>query len=321
MTALVAGQVLTRPLSRGEEHRFGLALSAGEYAAVKVETQDIDVTVQISGTAETAVTGFQDDTGTSGYVLAELVAGSNGTYTLAVRPSPGAAPSGSYAIRVANRREATDADRSMQDVYAARTAALRFQIEGKLAEASPLLERALATVEAVRGPDDLQVAAVAAQLAEVYLLLPDRAKSDSLLRRALHIREKALGAGHPASAFIRARLAIVLQQAGELAKAQALLSPALVVIEDALGPNHPWVVRCLVTLGNLRVAVGDLDQAEQINRRALAILEATAETNGASYLGLLNNLAVISPPEKGLRTRGGTLQPRSGDVRAAARPG
>ena len=168
----------TRPLNRGEEHRFGLALSAGEYATVAVETQDIDVTVQISGTAETAERGFQDDTGTSGHVVAELVAGSNGTYTLAVRPSPGTAASGSYSIRVANRRQATDADRSMQDVHAARSAALPFQIDGKLAEASPLLERALTIAEGVRGPDDLQVAAVAAQLAEVYLLLPDRTKSD-----------------------------------------------------------------------------------------------------------------------------------------------
>lgn len=298
MAALAPGQIVERRLNRGEEHRFGLALGAGEYATVAVEPQGIDVTVQVSGTEGTALGGFQDDTGTTGRVEAELVADSTGTYTLAVRPSPGTVASGSYSIRVVKRRRATDADRAMQDVHAARSAALPLQTRGRLTDARPLLERALTIAEGVRGPDDLQVAAVAAQLAEVYLLLPDRTKADVLFRRALGIREKTLGAEHPAAAFIRARLAIVYQQGGQVAKAQEVLSSALAVIEGRLGPTHPWVVRCLVTLGNLRVAAGDLDRADEINRRALVILEGTGEHDSATYLGLLNNLAVIYRQKK-----------------------
>jgi CHAT domain-containing protein/Tfp pilus assembly protein PilF len=272
-------------------------LSAGEYALVFVEQQDTSVIVEAAGTDGQATAEFQDELGNRGQVQIELVADRAGTYTLAVRLSSGAAP-GSYAIRLANRRKATDADRTMQEVYTARTSALRLQTAGRLADAWPQLERVLTIAETLRGPDDLQVAAVGAQLAEVYLLLPDPAQSESLLRRVLSIREKALGAGHPAAAFIRARLAIVYYQAGQVAKAQELLLPALSVIEKSLGPSHPWVVRCLVTLANLRVTVGDLDQAEQINRRALAILDATDDHDSATYLGVLNNLGVIHRQKK-----------------------
>jgi CHAT domain-containing protein/Tfp pilus assembly protein PilF len=298
VTALAADRVIERRLNRGEEHRYGLALGAGDYASVTVGQHDIDLIVQVSAPDGSALAGFQDETATRGQVQADVVADTRGTYTFTVKPSPGTAASGAYAIRVATRRAATEADRSLQEIATARTAALRFQTEGRPAEARPLLERAMAIAESVRGPDDVRVAAVAAQLAEVYLLLPDRAKSESLFRRALAIREKTDGAGHPVTAFLRARLAIVYYQAGQVARAQDLLLPALAVIEDTLGPTHPWVVRCLVTLGNLRVAAGDLDRAEQTDRRALAILEATGEDDSASYLGLLNNLAVIYRQKK-----------------------
>ena len=297
LTTLAADHVVDRRLKRGEDHRYTLGLSAGDYASAIVES-DIDVTVQVFGMDGTTLGAFQDDLGTRRRVEAGIVADRDGAYTIAVKPSPGSVAAGSYAIRVTDRREAADGDRSMQEVHGARASALRLQAESRLGDARTLLERALTIAERVRGPDDLQVAAVAAQLAEVCLLLPDRAASERLFRRALSIREKALGPDHAATAYVRARLAIAYSQAGQVAKAQELLSAALAVIERDLGPMHPWVVRCLVTLGTLRVTLGDLDQAGQINRRALAILEATDERSGTAYLGLLNNLAVIARQKK-----------------------
>ena len=45
-TALDSGQPIERRLARGEEHRYQLTLTSGEFASIIVEQRGIDVTVQ-----------------------------------------------------------------------------------------------------------------------------------------------------------------------------------------------------------------------------------------------------------------------------------
>jgi len=293
-TPLELDRRIERHIARGEQHRYQLAMIAGELVRVIVEQRGIDVAVQVRDPDDDTIADIQREVRPHGEEQVDLVAETDGVYTLAIKPADGARAAGAYAIHADSRRAATGADRSMQDAEKARTAAARLEKAGRFEQARVLLERALTVTETVRGPDDVQVGAVAAQLAGVYRRLADGLTSESLYRRAIAIMDRTLGAGHPADALARSQLAILYQRQGERRKAEVLLLQSLDVIENTLGQEHPWFVSCLAALGNLRDDEGDLDQEEEIVQRALAITEQIGETNSVQYADLLNNLGEVA---------------------------
>ena len=287
------GPLVERQLTRGEEHRYRLALTTGEYAAVVVEQRGIDVIAQVRGADGSAIASFDDNPGSRGQEQVGVVADTDGTYSLAIAAAPGIVASGSYSIRVVTRRVATGADRSMQESRRLRTTAARLEAEGRFDEARLSLERALTITEAVRGPDDLQAGAVAAELAGVYRRLADGGSSESLYQRAIAIMDRTLGAEDPTTARTRSQLAALYQREGKRREAEPLLRQALDVIEKTLGTEHPWFVSCLATQGNLLDGAGDLDEEETTVRRALSILEKIDDTDSVQYAALLNNLGEV----------------------------
>ncbi len=292
-TTLDADTTIERQLARGEEHRYALALTAGAYARVIVEQRGIDVVVQTGAADGSVIAEFQDEIGSRGEEQVDVVAATDGRHVFVVKAGPGSVVPGTYAIRVATRRAATDADRAMQESHRLRTAAARLDIEGRFDDARVSLERALTITEALSGPDDVHVAAVADQLARAYRRLSDGAKSESLFRRAIAIMDRTLGPGHPSTALVRSHLAALFERQGERRKAEMLLQQALDVIEKTLGTEHPSFVSCLLTLGNLRDGAGDLEDEEAIVQRALAISEKIDDTNSVQYAELLNNLGEV----------------------------
>jgi CHAT domain-containing protein/Tfp pilus assembly protein PilF len=293
VTSLEPGTVLERDLNRREEHRYQLLLAAGEWASVIIEQQGIDVAVQVRGADDSVMVEVDDEVRSRGLEQVDVVAGHSGPYTVTVKPARGIIVPGRYAIRVVSRRPATDADRAMEEARRLRTAAARLYETDKAEESQPLLERALTLAEGVRGRDDAQVAAVVAELAAVYLDLPDFARAESLYQRALAITEKTLGPEHPRTALVRLRLAGVYQLSGQRPKAEALLRPSLEIIEKTLGTDHLWFVSGLRVLAALRSEAGDLDQVQEILARELAILEKIEYTESIVYAGVLNNLGDV----------------------------
>ena len=286
-------QPLERSLGPRDEHLYRITLKKGAGASAIVEQRGIDVIVRLRGSRGQSIADFQDDVRPRGIERVDIVADEDGDYTLAITPATGTIASGWYSVRLSEPRVATDNDRSMLEARQLRTSALRLQDQGRFVDARAMLERALAITERVHGREDGQVAAVAAQLAALYLLVPDNAKAEEYSRHALAIMDKTIGADQPAPALVRARLALVYQRTGQRSKAEPLLRAALTVIENTLGPEHPWVVRCLVTLGTLRDEAGDLNEAESVDRRALAIMDAIGEHDSLTYAGVLNNLASV----------------------------
>jgi CHAT domain-containing protein len=290
---LEPGAPIERALARGEEHRYRLALTTGQLASVIVEQQGIDVTVQLHAADGTALGDVDDEPRQRGRELVDVAPSSAGTYTIAIKANPGVLTPGSYAIQNSGVRAATDADRAMQDARAMRTNAERLYAQQNTEAAQSLLERALTIVEDARGPEDQQVARVAAELAAVCVDIPDLVRAVGLYERALTIMDRTLGAGHPTTAFVRARLARAHQRAGQRPHAEAMLRTALEALEQTLGPDHVWFVRSLGTLAALRHDAGDLDQAEEVVRRQIAILEKIEYTEDTLYASLLNNLGDI----------------------------
>jgi CHAT domain-containing protein/Tfp pilus assembly protein PilF len=290
--SLESSASLERLLTPREEHRYRLALRPGEAARVIVAQRGIDVTVQVR-VAERDVVSLDDDGRLGGEERLDVVADAAATYIVVITAAPSAVRAGSYAIGMASRGTATDADRVMQELLTLRTNAARLYEEEQNDEARALLERALILAERTPGADEQQAARVAAELAAVYLNLVDTARAEALYQRALAIMDRTFGTSHPTTAFTRSRLARVYLLSGQRLQAEALIEPALETIEKTLGPEHLWFVRCLGTLSALRHDAGDLEQAEQIVRRQVTILERIGHTDSMLYAGMLNNLGEI----------------------------
>jgi CHAT domain-containing protein/tetratricopeptide (TPR) repeat protein len=292
-TALPPDQTIARELTRGQEHRYQLAVQAGECVRVVVEQRGVDVVVQARGPEDALIAEVQDDITSRGHEDVDLVADTAGTYTFAITPAPGIIVPGSYAIRVDGRHAATVADRSRQEARTLRTVAAQRAERDDFDGATTLLERALTLTEGARGPQDQQVADVAAQLADVYLDRRDTTHAAPLYQRALAIMDDTLGREHPAPAFVRSRLARLYQLTGERLKAEALIRQGLDVIEHTLGPDHLLFVRSLTTLQALRENAGDFEQAGEILRRQLAILDKIGYADSILYAQLLSSLGGV----------------------------
>jgi tetratricopeptide (TPR) repeat protein len=99
-------------------------------------------------------------------------------------------------------------------------AATYLQVHGRLAEARPLFERALAIDETSHGADH---PTVAARLNNLALLLHDLGQprqARPLAERALAITETSYGSDHPAVALRRDNLTSILQDLEEHDQAQ-----------------------------------------------------------------------------------------------------
>ena len=293
-TVIETGRTVELRLGRGDEHRYAIVLAAGEYARVVVEQRGVDVIASVRGADSSAIEEFEDDIRTVGCEQVEMVADSAGVYGLAIRTAPGTVGPGSYAVRLAERRPATDADRELQESRRLRAIALRLYDQGRFDLARSRLERALALTEAARGADDLQTAAVAAQLAVVCRDLPDQSRAEALFSRALSILETSVGPDHATTAVVRSWQAALYVKNGQRAKAEATLRRALDGIEKALGPESRWFVDGLLTLANLRQDGGDYEEEEEVLRHALAIMERTEDTDSGLYAMLLSTLGEAS---------------------------
>jgi tetratricopeptide (TPR) repeat protein len=94
-------------------------------------------------------------------------------------------------------------------------AATYLQVHGRVAEARPLAERALAIDEATYGPDHPDIATLLSNLAQILqdLGLPQDARP--LAERALAITEATYGPDHPDVAILRGNLAVIVRSLGD----------------------------------------------------------------------------------------------------------
>jgi CHAT domain-containing protein/tetratricopeptide (TPR) repeat protein len=291
--ALEDGRTIERRLTGYDDHRYFVTVAAGDCIRLVIEQHGVDVVVQTRDRAGNPIADFDDEVRREGEEYVDLVSEASGVYSVAIRTSFPTLLPGRYAIRIASRRAATDADRAMHESRRLRTMAARLDADGRFAEGQALLERALRLSESV-GPEAIDVAMVLHQLAGNALAQRDDARAQPLVERAIAIFDRVWGPGHPYVAMARSRLAALYERAGQRPAAEALLRPALAVIERTLGTEHLWYVQCLIREANIRYDAGDLDRADALNTRALEILERIQNLEGGPYASALNNLGEIA---------------------------
>ncbi|MBX7206682.1 MAG: tetratricopeptide repeat protein [Verrucomicrobiaceae bacterium] len=163
----------------------------------------------------------------------------------------------------------------------------------RLAEAEPLMRRALAIDEASFGKDHPNVAIGLNNLAQLLQATNRLAEAEPLMRRALAIDEASFGMDHPNVATSLNNLAGLLQDTDRLAEAEPLMRRALAIDEASFGKDHPDVARDLNNLAQLLKDTNRLAEAEPLMRRALAIDEASFGMDHPNVAIRLNNLAQL----------------------------
>ena len=168
-----------------------------------------------------------------------------------------------------------------------------FHGRGSYAQAAPLLRDALAIRKKVLGPEHVDMAMSANNLA---LLLKDQGDFRDARLLYLHvvrICKKAFGPKHPTTATSLNNLAGVLNEEGALARARLFYERALVIYEGALGPNDPDTAMTCVNLAIVVRKQGDPAAARIHLERALKIYEDAFRPDHPAISTTLNNLAIL----------------------------
>jgi tetratricopeptide (TPR) repeat protein len=146
------------------------------------------------------------------------------------------------------------------------------QATNRLAEAEPLMRRALAIDEASYGADHPNVAIVLNNLAQLLQATNRLAEAEPLMRRALAIDEASFGAEHPNLAIRLNNLASLLHDTNRRAEAELLMRRALEIFlkfTTATGHPHPHLEIVRVNYQHLLTAMGDTDEQARAKITAL----------------------------------------------------
>jgi len=104
---------------------------------------------------------------------------------------------------------------------AARNLAMLYCLQGKHADAEPLLHRSLAIMEKA-DPENIETSAILEQLAGLCEVQGRYAATELILQRSLAIRERALGPDHPHVANVLKHLAVLYKKIGKKDEANRL---------------------------------------------------------------------------------------------------
>jgi tetratricopeptide (TPR) repeat protein len=172
---------------------------------------------------------------------------------------------------------------------------------GKYAEAIPIAERYVQTVEARHGKEGAEYALALTNLGELFRVTNRLAEAEPLIRRSLTINEKNLGPDHPTVAVRLNNLALLLQATNRFAEAEPLYRRALAINERSNGPDDPIVANNLNNLAVLLEATNRLAEAEPLFKRALLIKEKMTNPQGTGQLGVeINDLTKEEADKLGL---------------------
>lgn len=168
-----------------------------------------------------------------------------------------------------------------------------YQRMGLLAQAQPLLERALAFGRASFGTDHPQVAQSLNDLGVLHRERGDVAGARPLLEECLAIRRRVLGPSHPDVAITLVELARVYTDQGLLDESEPLIRQALEIRTTVLGPRHRETATSTNELALLLWDRGQLDEAETLFAKNLQTNIALLGDGHISVAVSRANLALV----------------------------
>jgi CHAT domain-containing protein/Tfp pilus assembly protein PilF len=125
---LGAGAVVRRDAAPDDVHRYDLRVAEGEFLAIDVEQQGVDVALELRAPGGDLVTAVDSPNGERGSERLQALAGASGLYRVEIAA---AGPAGTYTLRVAGPRPASAEDRRLAAAADAYFAAETLRRRGK----------------------------------------------------------------------------------------------------------------------------------------------------------------------------------------------
>ncbi|MBI4423335.1 MAG: tetratricopeptide repeat protein [Elusimicrobia bacterium] len=144
-------------------------------------------------------------------------------------------------------------------------------VQGKLAEATPLAQRALSIYELRVGKNARELVSPIKMLGAIDLMKGDLDKSEPLLKRAVKLSRKFFGKRHTEIAKQLGNLGALCMAREKPAKARRYFEEALTIWGE--NPDPVYGVMTMVNLAKVHANDGDRDRADSLFRKALALRE------------------------------------------------
>jgi CHAT domain-containing protein/Tfp pilus assembly protein PilF len=128
-------------------------------------------------------------------------------------------------------------------------------------------------------------------LATLYQVQGEMARSEALVTQSLQMKERHFGPRHYEVARTLNNLATLYTDMGLYQKALEAHARALAILEQTFGPDHPDVGRSLLNQAGVLTLTKDFDAALPVFERALKIREASLGVDHPDVAKTLHNLA------------------------------
>jgi serine/threonine protein kinase/tetratricopeptide (TPR) repeat protein len=161
---------------------------------------------------------------------------------------------------------------------------------GRMDDAAPQLERAVALRQASLGTDDPDTLESAHALGELRFYQGQPGEAEALLHRCLEGRERTLGPDDPLTISTLSDLGAVAQARGDLDAAERRYRAAYERARSALGEDDPTIAALQHNLGAALHERGQLDEAEEWLREAL---ETSRRLLGDDHPDTLTTLGLL----------------------------
>jgi serine/threonine protein kinase/tetratricopeptide (TPR) repeat protein len=170
--------------------------------------------------------------------------------------------------------------------------------EHKVAEALSLQEAALASLRALRGADDPEVAVVINNLGLSLLDLGRTREARSRFEEALEMFGRLFRGDHPGTALAMSNLGGERMAEGRPEEALPLFERSLAMLRRVFPGDHPQVARGLDSLAQALLALKRDAEAEPLEREAIDMFRRVYPGDHADEVRALNNMGAI---ERNLR--------------------
>jgi tetratricopeptide (TPR) repeat protein len=148
--------------------------------------------------------------------------------------------------------------------------AAAYSLAGRMGEAMPVFETALADREVGFGAEHPDTVTARVNLARCYVASGRDAEAIALYKQALDQSERLFGPTHPDTLAVRGSLAAAYQTAGRRGDSVMLYEQTLAESEATFGPMHRDTLTARGSLAAAYQSVGQLSQAIEAHERTLA---------------------------------------------------
>ena len=286
---LKPGASIEQALTGSARYEYEIALNAGDYVAITIDQQGVDLFARTYDAAGTSNAFFDDELRTTEREHVAFVADTTRTYKVAVGARYPKLASGRFAIWIDEVRPATERDRAIWNARTLATDATTLRSAGKFDDALTKSTQALSLAASTLGPDSAFVGSIVTTIAGLQRSKGRLKEAEQSYLRAIAISETALGRDHPQTGALKETLGVMFNGMDDYARAEPLMLEGTAIIERALG-DHPKLATCLQDLALLHTNRGDQTRALAELQRAVQISDRTNSPDDFAAIAVVNNL-------------------------------